>query len=322
MLSLLRACFKPSPNRKFFACTVLLAALTLRVPSLAVADAWLLAPGEHYSMIGGSFFSSDSYYDSDGTRGALRSGGLHEEKALFAYNEFGWTKGRSFILGLPFQSVTRRLGTPDDSSRTETGFGDLLLGVRWKLKGGPQALSFEADWLPPLGYNRNLSPRLGEGASSLRGKLAYGATLGHNGFMELEGGYRYYTVALSPTDQMLAGATLGFWVGKSLLISGRYDGQFGASSSDTVYRALINKTPDGRVWSNSEARPYTTDDQVSIQTVSPMLLYRVDDHLDVMAGSSHSFSAKNALHVDRVYVAIALRQTKLGPLQGFMGGRR
>jgi hypothetical protein len=41
-----------------------------------------------------------------------------------------------------------------------------------------------------------------------------------------------------------------------------------------------------------------------------------------MAGTSHTFSAKNALHVDRIYVAIALRQSKLGPLQGFMGGRR
>ncbi|MGH7742151.1 MAG: hypothetical protein ACRENS_09020, partial [Candidatus Eiseniibacteriota bacterium] len=119
----------------------------------------------------------------------------------------------------------------------------------------------------------------------------------------------------------LAGATVGYWLGKAFMLSGRYVGQFGASSSDTVYRALIIKTPQGQVWSNSEALPNTTTDQVSIQTVSPMLLYRVDDHIDLMAGSSHSFSAKNALHVDRIYVAIALRQTKLGALQGFMGGR-
>jgi hypothetical protein len=321
LLTLSRACFKPSPTRKF-STTTLFAVFAIALPRLAMAGAWLLAPGEHYSIIGGSFFSSDSYYDSSGTRSALRGGGLHEEKSVFAYNEFGWTKGRTFILGLPFTSVTRRLGTPDDSSRTETGFGDLLVGVRWKLKGGPQALSLETDWIPPLGYNRNLSPRLGDGASSLLGKLAYGETLGHSGFFELEGGYRYYTEKLAPTGQMLAGATLAYWFGNSVMISGRYDGQFGASSSDTLYRALIVKTPDGRTWTNSDARPYTTNDQIMVQTVSPMLLYRVDDHLDLMVGSSHSFSAKNALHVDRVYVAVALRQTKLGPLQGFMGGRR
>ncbi|MGH7741975.1 MAG: transporter, partial [Candidatus Eiseniibacteriota bacterium] len=187
MLSLLRACFTPSAVRKSSAITALLAAVLLALPRLALAGAWLLAPGEHYSVIGGSYFSSDSYYDLNGTRGALRRGGLHEEQSVFAYNEFGWTKGRSFILGLPFTSVTRRLGAPDDSSRTETGFGDLLVGVRWKLQGGPQALSFEADWRPPLGYNRNISPRLGDGAASVLGKLAYGATLGHSGFFELEG---------------------------------------------------------------------------------------------------------------------------------------
>lgn len=323
MLSLSPDQFPVYPNRKFNAVLILLAALTLALPHAATAGAWLLAPGDHYSTLGGSYFSADSYHDSNGDRWQLRGGGLHEEKALFSYNEFGWKKGRTFLLGFPLVSVTRRFGSATaDSTRTETGFGDLLLGVRWKLTGGAQALSLETDWIPPLGYNRNISPRLGDGAASLLGKLDYGAPIGKAGFFELEGGYRLYTEKLAPTDQMLAGATVAFWLGKSLLLSGRYAGQFGASSADTLYRGLIVKTPQGRVWSNSDAQNYTTTDEVSTQTVSPMLLYRLDEHLDLMAGSSHTLSAKNALHVDRVYVALALRQTKLGPLQGFMGGRR
>ena len=151
---------------------------------------------------------------------------------------------------------------------------------------------------------------------------AISAPLGSGGFVDVAGGYRYYIDALSPTDQFLATATVAYWIGHSLLISGEYDGAFGASSSDTSYRALYVKTPDGRPWTTSEARPYTTTDQIMTQSLSPQILYRIDDHFDVMAGSSHTFSAKNALHIDRVYVAIALRQTKLGPLQGFMGGRR
>jgi len=309
------------PTRWKVSATALLATV-LALPRLAGAGAWLPAPGEHYSLIGGSYFASDGYYDSNGDRLPLNQGGLHEEKAIYSYNEFGWTKGRSFILGFPYLNVTRRLGAPSDSERTETGLGDLLLGVRFKIKGGAQAMSAEADWAPPLGYNRNLVPRLGDGASSLIGKFLYGAPLGHAGFVDLMGGYRFYLDKLAPTNQLLASATVAWWIGKAVLLSGEYNGQFGASSSDTLYRALYVKTPDGRPWTTSEAAPYTTTDQINIQTLSPMLLYRIDDHIDVMAGSSHTLSAKNALHIDRVYVAIALRQTKLGPLQGFMGGRR
>jgi hypothetical protein len=322
LFSPMRARFSTSAYRKSFSLLMLAAMPALALPGLASAGPWMVAPGEHYSTLGGSFFTSDSYYDSDGNRWALKGGGLHEEKAIVAYNEFGWKKGRSFILGLPLVNVSRRFGAAGaDSGRNETGFGDLLVGVKFKLKGGAQAMSVEADWLPPLGYNRNLSPRLGDGAASLIGKLAYGSPLGHSGFMEFEGGYRYYTEKQAPTNEALASGTVAFWFGHSVLVSGRYDGTFGASSADTLYRSLYVKTPQGQPWSNSEARPFTTTDQVVIQTVSPMVLYRVDDHIDLMAGTSHTFSAKNALHVDRVYVAIALRQTKLGPLQGFMGGR-
>jgi len=323
LLSLTRARFSPSPIRKSRSISMLAALLALALPRWALAGAWVLAPGEHYSTVGGSYFSSDYYYDQDGTRLSLKDGGLHEEKSLFSYNEFGWKKSRSFVLGMPFTSVTRNFSPGGvDSTHTETGFGDLLVGVKFRLTGGASAMSFEADWVPPLGYNRNISPRLGDGAASLIGTLAYGAPIAKAGFLELSGGYRYYTEAQAPTDEMLASATLAFWLGRSVLISGRYDGTFGASSQDTLYQALRIKTPQGRAWTNSDAWPNTTTDQITLQTFSPTLLYRLDDHLDVMAGTSHTFSAKNALHVDRIYVAIALRQSKLGPLQGFMGGRR
>ena len=323
MLSHARARFSPSPFRKLRPIPMLAAIIALAAPRLALAGAWVLAPGEHYSTVGGSFFSSDYYYDQDGTKLSFQGGGLHEEKGLFTYNEFGWRKSRSFVIGFPYTSVTRRFtNNGHDTTRTETGFGDLLLGVKFRLTGGPQALSLEADWVPPLGYNRNLSPRLGDGAASLIGNLAYGAPIAKAGFFELSGGYRFFTETQAPTNEMLASATVAFWLGKAVLISGRYDGVFGASSQDTVYQALRVKTPQGRAWTSSEAWPNTTTDQINVQSVSPMLLYRLDDHLDLMAGSSHTFSGKNALHVDRIYVALAMRQSKLGPLQGFMGGRR
>jgi hypothetical protein len=296
-----------------FASSILIAVLvaTARVRP-AAADPWLLAPGDHYSAIGGSYFSADSYHQSDGSRSPLEGGGLHEEKALFSYNEFGWTKGRTLILGFPFKSVTQRGGSAADANgRTETGFGDLQLGIRFKVHEGPSALSVEADWLPPLGYNRNLQPPLGDGASSVAGKLQYGAPLGSRGFFELEGGYRMFIDKLSPTNQALAGATLGFWVGKSVLLAGNYEGHLGSSNGDTTWTAL----PGAAV-------PGTTNDQVTTHLAGPMLLYRIDDRFDVIVGSMHTASAKNAFHVDRLYVSLALKQSRLNRLQGLAGTTR
>src|SRR6516225_9366231 len=85
-----------NPRSISIACLVVAAALPLAARP-ARADAWLLSPGDHYSSIGSSYFSADSYHDLNGTRHPLDQGGLHEEKSLFSYNEFGWTKGRTFI---------------------------------------------------------------------------------------------------------------------------------------------------------------------------------------------------------------------------------
>jgi hypothetical protein len=216
--------------------------------------------------------------------------------------------------------VTRRAGSSAaDGGRTETGFGDLLVGVRFKIHDGPTALSLEGDWNPPMGYNRNLSPRIGDGLSSVSGRLELGTHIGSHAFFELEGGYRTFLDKIAPTDQMLGGATLGLWFGRSLLLAGRYEGRFGKSSSDSSYQALVEKTPSGSVWASSDAAPGTTNDQVTTHRAGPMLVYRVDDRLDLIAGSMHTASAKNALHVDQFYVAVAVKQTRLSRLQGLLG---
>jgi hypothetical protein len=53
-----------------------------------------------------------------------------------------------------------------------------------------------------------------------------------------------------------------------------------------------------------------------------MVLYRVDDHLDVKAGSWSTASGKNVLHYDQFYVGVAFHQSKLNRLQGFSGSTK
>ncbi|MDQ1693791.1 MAG: hypothetical protein QOH85_1326, partial [Acidobacteriaceae bacterium] len=47
--------------------------------------------------------------------------------------------------------------------------------------------------------------------------------------------------------------------------------------------------------------------------------YRVDDRIDVVASSSHTFSAKNTLHADEVRFGFTFKATRLNRLQGYLG---
>ncbi|OGF16695.1 MAG: hypothetical protein A2W00_14545 [Candidatus Eisenbacteria bacterium RBG_16_71_46] len=303
--------------------TVLALPLLLLVPAHALAGAWIPAPGESYSELRTGAFTADGYHDLDGARAPLPGGGLSEQRSLAARNEFGWKPRMSFFLTLPAVSVTRRTGN-GAFERTETGLGDAVLGVRRLIAGGGRsALAIELGWKAPLGYDGDLSPHdsrgralavtgdtashavpgvaqlaptLGAGQQDLMGTLNFGTALAGFGFIEVGAGYRYRTQA--PADQAIGAADLGLWLGPSLLVGGRYRGEMAVGDGDTPA------------------------DKIDLHLVGPLLLYRVDDHIDLMVGSLHTASAKNALHIDEVYVSLAVRHTRLHRLQGFLGDKR
>ena len=95
-----------------------------------------------------------------------------------------------------------------------------------------------------------------------------------------------------------ARADAGFWVGSSLLLSGRYSGAIASGEGETL------------------------EDEETVHRVGPEIRWRVDDFLDVFAGSMHSASGENVLHADEYFVGIATRKTSLNRLQGFLGGTR
>src|SRR6185369_13200531 len=179
----------------------------------------------------------------------------------------------------------------------------------------------ELDWKMPLGYERDRflshadsvaagdhngdgdsldanaaralgSPVLGDGQQDVTVSLALGTAVAR-GFAEAAGGYKYRFE--EPTDQIVLSADLGLWLTRSLLLAGRYRGEMAAEGE----------------------RP---TDEPSQHLVGPLLVYRLENHMDLFAGSLHTVSAKNALHTDEIQVGFAFRQTKLNRLQGFLGG--
>lgn len=309
-----------SARLRWFVLSIVMSSLT--AGSRVQAGAWTLAPGEFYTELRGGWFSADTYHLPDGGRHFLRGGGLWEERSLTSYSEFGWKPKLNFIFGIPLVSVSRR---PDPDRRelfTQTGLGDAQIGLRYRILNGRSAAAFQLDWKAPLSYDRSGylshadsvaagdstgtgasldanaarqlgSPVLGDGQQDITFSLRYGSALTDNGYFELAGGYKYRFE--KPKDQIVLGANVGYWVTKSLLLAGRYQGEM-ASEGD---------------------RPTDEPDE---HRVGPWLVYRIDDHMDLFAGSLSTLSANNTLHTDEIQVGFAFRQTKLNRLQGYLGG--
>ena len=293
----------------------LLIAISLGLtPTAGSAGAWLLKPGEFQSDLTGSSFSTSTYYDDNGDNLTFASNGVVQRHAIESASVLGWKKWANLRFRVPFENRTVQAGPYPDAqnSLTQTGLGDLLIGLVVKIKDGPTALSIEGDWRAPLGYNERLVPPLGNGLQYFGGSLNFGTAIpAIQGFFEASGGMavpypsdlvvRDLEPAPADTAQALTvvSASLGFWAGTSLLVAGNYDGVFESDNKDQVVEYPLTRNRGG------------------IE-----LIYRVDDHLDVIAGGRHTFSGQNALQTDEFYVGVAAKKSHLDRLQGFLGSKR
>jgi hypothetical protein len=272
------------------------AAALLLIPTGVTAGPWIPLPGEYYSELTAAHLSLDSYFDEQGDHQQLPLGTLVEGRQLSSHNEIGWRKWASLVLQVPVASVTVRSESPRLNG-SQTGLADLVVGARFKLLDGSSALAAEADWKAPMGYDRDAFPSLGAGQQDVSGTLHFGTALPRlDGFMQVSWGYIHRFEA--PPDEMLHTADLGVWVGSSLLLAGHYRGLYFAASGDDP--AL----------------------DADFHVAGPELRYRLDDRLDMFVGSNYVFAGRNADRSDEYYVGLAVKQTRLNRLQGFLGGKR
>ena len=266
-------------------------------PTSDANSPWTLGVGEFYSEFLGSYYSSDTFHDDHGERPDL--GATYETRSIRNSTQLGAWNRVTLRFDVPFESNSL---VPDGGGEgnTQTGLSDLILGARYGLLEGTTAVAIEAIWQAPLGYHREFLPPLGEGRQNAIGLLHVGTTFpGLNGFAQASGGYLaridQFPDDDPAQDQILFAADVGFWVGPSLLIAGSYQGEIESSSTD--------------VKSNQHL-------------LGPRIVYRVDNFLDVIVGSLHTVSAKEALHLNEYFIGVAAKKTQLDRLKGFLGSKR
>ena len=308
-----------------------LAAVTLTLASRAGASPWVLKPGEFYSELTGSLFSANTFFDDNRERPPLN--GKLDERELTSFTELGWKKRASVWIQVPF--VNRGFTRFSGGTSTSSGLGDIDLGVRFRLRGGSSPASLALGWTAPLGANRRLFPGtdgdggtdpshyppaslsnasdsslyFNQGLQSLRVGLEFGGHAWKHAFWTLGGEYRYRFLEFASTGgdtrnaRFFGGdASLGWWVHKNLLVSGLFQGE----------------------WVSQQSANYDRDRTADLDPMrllaGPRFTWRVDDRMDVFAGSWHVSRGQNVIHYDQYYFGIAWRQSSLSRYAGAYGG--
>lgn len=267
----------------------------LLLPAAARAfdgGAWTVSPGEWYSEVSATRTYAASRFFADGRDGALPNEGRFQLFEATSYSELGWRKNASIMLAIPFTSLAVR---DRQESATVAGLSDFVAGVRVRLKDDKPAFVFDGGWIAPAGYNKNLSPRLGDGRHKFFGSMHAGLPLPFfPGFVQAARGFYFIT-----EDGELYWRTrveAGGWIGSKVLIGLRYADQAPLSVAGEIstfphtYRAGASAT------------------------------VRVDDRMDISVGADRQFFGRNALDGTQFQVVLGFKRTKLTSMQGHLGG--
>jgi len=268
----------------------------LVLPAAAFAldgGGWTVHPHEWYSEVQAGRDYANAQFFSDGRDGVIDANGRFQQVEVRSYNEIGWKKNASIVLDVPFHTVSWQFGR---SNQTVAGLSDLALGLRLRLREDTPGLVLEGGWIAPLGYDKNVFPRLGDGRQKAWVALDGGIRMPLvPGFIQASRGFEFIGEDGVLSHRTTADAAL--WLGPSVLVAARY-------------RDFVD-------WNSA------SPDQAlqSIYAAGPLLLVRVDDRMDVSVGAFRRVAGRNSLEGTQFYAAIGMKQSKLNPLQGFLGSK-
>ena len=209
-------------------------ALGLLLPTQAYAGAWTAKKGENYLKGAINHFDTSSRFGEEGTFENFRNTNFN------VYWEHGIRDDLTFFATGSLSDLENR---SDGIETSETGVGDIDLGLKYRLIDGPVIVSVQGLFKAPYLYDEDSELPLGNGQEDFEGKLLFGKSFGELGYGGLEVGYRVRTE--DPVDEFRYLVEYGFDLNDKTYLRTKLDGIHAATSADVATNIEIPLLPTG-----------------------------------------------------------------------------
>ncbi len=208
--------------------------LLAALPNTAHAGAWTAKQGDTYLKGALNYFDTSSRFGEEGTFENFRNQNFN------VYFEYGVQDNLTFFAT---GSLTDLENRADGVETSNTGVGDIELGLRYRLIDGPVIVSLQGLFKAPYLYSENAELPLGNGQEDYEGKILFGSSFGPLGYGGLELGYRLRSDA--PVDEFRFLVEYGFDVSEQVYLRTKLDGIHAVQSSDVADVAGPVTVPGG-----------------------------------------------------------------------------
>ena len=193
----------------------------LAVPSSAWAGAWTAKQGDTYLKGAVNHFETSSRFGPEGTFENFQNTNFN------IYLEHGLKDNLTFFATGSFSDLENR---SDGVETSDSGIGDIDVGLRYRLVDGPVIVSVQGLFKAPYLYDEDSELPLGNGQEDFEGKLLFGKSFGDLGYGGVEVGYRVRTD--DPVDEFRFLVEYGFDLSDRTYLRTKLDGIHAAGSSD------------------------------------------------------------------------------------------
>ena len=197
--------------------------LIMLVPTPAFAGAWTAEKGTNYLKGAVNYFETSNRFGDEGVFENFRNTNFN------VYWEHGVRDDLTFFATGSLTDIENRSNGVETS---ETGVGDIDLGLKYRLINGPVIVSVQGLFKAPYLYDQDSELPLGNGQEDFEGKVLFGKSFGDLGYGGLELGYRVRTE--DPVDEFRFLVEYGFDVSDKVYLRTKLDGIHAAGSSDIL----------------------------------------------------------------------------------------
>ena len=197
--------------------------LIMLMPTPAFAGAWTAEKGTNYLKGAVNYFETSNRFGDEGVFENFRNTNFN------VYWEHGVRDDLTFFAT---GSLTDLENRSDGVETSETGVGDIDLGLKYRLINGPVIVSVQGLFKAPYLYDEDSELPLGNGQEDFEGKILFGKSFGDLGYGGLELGYRVRTE--DPVDEFRFLVEYGFDVSDKVYLRTKLDGIHAAGSSDIL----------------------------------------------------------------------------------------